>query len=110
MPKLISEENTHTGCYERRYAVGPLRCTLFTMGAPPDRADPDREWAGALFEGDQMAAEETKSLRAAAVLDDLVRWSKETLVRPLAFICDEGDVDVILRRIESWARTKGQPR
>ena len=110
MPKLISEENTHTGCYERRYAVGSLRCTLFTMGAPPDRANPEREWAGALFEGDRMAAVETKALRAAAVLDDVVRWSQETLVRPLAFVCSEGDVDVILGRIEGWAHTKGPPR
>jgi hypothetical protein len=50
-----------------------------------------------------------QALRAAAVVDDLVRWSQETLVRPLAFICNEGDFDVILRRIEAWAHTN-RPR
>jgi hypothetical protein len=80
------------------------------MGAPPDRANPEREWAGALFEDDRMAAVETQALRAAGVLDDVVRWSQETLVRPLAFVCKEGDVDVILRRIEGWSDTKGPRR
>jgi hypothetical protein len=110
MPKLIFDKNIHTGTYERRYSVGTLCCALFTMGAPPAYFNAARPWAGALSHGEELAFVETEALRTAGVLDDLVTWSKKTLVGPIAFICKEGDVEAILRRIEEWDRARAQHR
>jgi hypothetical protein len=110
MPKLIFDENIHTGWYERRYAVGRICCAFFTLGAPPVRLDPEREWAGVLCQGEELAFVETEALRVAGVLDHLVTWSKKTVVGPIAFVCKEGDVEAILRRIEEWDGTGGQLR
>jgi hypothetical protein len=102
MPTLNFNQNTSTGTYERRYTTGTLSCTLFTLGPPPERIDPARQWAGALSNGKGLAFAETRALQQAGLIDDLVIWSEKSLLRPLAFICKEGDLNAILRRIEEW--------